>query len=87
MIIATTKLQSFASFKDYLQFMPHGTITWLVLQADVSKSTIVFASQGRAIQQDTLEKLMATTGLRRECFGPVNEKRTRPTGKRVPVSK
>jgi len=84
MFIDTTK---FTSFRDFLEYMPHGTVSWLQKHADVGKSTIIFASQGRAIQQDTLDKLMSFTGLPRECFGPVNDKRTLATGKRVPVSK
>jgi hypothetical protein len=84
MIIDTTK---FATFREFLDFMPHGTVTWLVEQADVGKSTIIFASQGRAIQQDTLDKLMRVTGLARSCFGPVNDKRTLATGKRVEAGK
>ena len=67
--------------------MPFGTIAWLVQHADLSKATINVASAGLTIQQDTLEKLMRFTGLPRECFGPVNDKRTSPTGKRVPAVK
>lgn len=77
----------FSSFRDYLQFMPFGTIAWLAKHADLSKATINIAAAGLTIQQNTLDKLMKFTGLPRHCFGPVNDKRTGPTGKRVPVSK
>lgn len=83
MVIDTTK---FSSFREYLDYMPFGTIAWLVKHADVSKPTIVAASHGKAIQAETIERLVRFTGLSRSCFGEESPNNAK-VGKRVPVSK
>ena len=76
----------FSTFREYLDYMPFGTIAWLVAHADVSKTTIVAASHGKAIQAETIERLVRFTGLSRSCFGEESPNNAK-TGKRVPVSK
>ena len=76
----------FTSFREFLDFMPFGTIAWIAEQADLSKATVVAASHGNMIQAETIDKLIKITGLSRSCFGKQSPNNAK-TGKRVPADK
>lgn len=70
------------TFKEYLDEMPFGILQYIIDHADLAKLTVIRASAGVNLQQDTLDKLMTVTGLPRRCFGAVNVNRTVPTGRK-----
>lgn len=72
----------FNTFKEYLDEMPFGILQYIIDHADLAKLTVIRASAGVNLQQDTLDKLMTVTGLPRRCFGTVNINRTVPTGRK-----
>lgn len=70
------------TFKEYLNDMPFGILQYIIDHADLAKLTVIRASAGVPIQQETLDKLMAVTGLPAKCFGVVVTNRVVPTGRK-----